>query len=395
MVGNEARLLGLLAVSVIASGAAAARILVKLGLDRNRHGGILALFGIGDTVLTAYAAWVGLPVPVVLSVFFLLLMTLLYVCREDFGDFILLGLLGYLSYAALLLSFLGIAGMADGDVMEMAGFMDARTWVLIGTKLAMALICILPVEGVVAVCGSDRKRMMGFKVFLCCCVLYTMGDAFLCRTVSSGNYIPLLLVSGNFLLFIFFIIFLYHNYLLEKNQYLAEEHERIEAERAREQYRANHLRQLSDRDALTGAYSRRYALERLKEWGREGKGFSLAYIDLDGLKMTNDTEGHDAGDRFLKRFAAGMIDRIGGSGFLARIGGDEFLALFPGSDDQEAVGRMEAIRADMEQRHDGWEPVAFSFGVVSGNDDLNALIRQADSKMYVDKKQRKERVRHV
>ena len=55
-----------------------------------------------------------------------------------------------------------------------------------------------------------------------------------------------------------------------------------------------------------------------------GEGFALFVIDLDNFKALNDTQGHPAGDAFLKVVAQRLRDCVGPTAFLARLGGDEF-----------------------------------------------------------------------
>ena len=58
-----------------------------------------------------------------------------------------------------------------------------------------------------------------------------------------------------------------------------------------------------------------------------GEGFALFVIDLDNFKTLNDTQGHPAGDAYLKVVAERLRDCVGANAFLARLGGDEFAVL--------------------------------------------------------------------
>jgi diguanylate cyclase (GGDEF)-like protein len=141
------------------------------------------------------------------------------------------------------------------------------------------------------------------------------------------------------------------------------------------------LQQQAFVDALTGLLNRR-ALERdlRREAGRAARHhrrFSLMVIDLDGLKRVNDSQGHLAGDAYLKSMAQALRNalRIGDSAY--RIGGDEFVVLLPETDE----GRAEAVAHRI--RHEGGP--SFSWGSVTypdDGDDLDALVDLADQRLY-------------
>jgi diguanylate cyclase (GGDEF)-like protein len=141
------------------------------------------------------------------------------------------------------------------------------------------------------------------------------------------------------------------------------------------------LQQQAFVDALTGLLNRR-ALERdlRREAGRAARHhrrFSLMVIDLDGLKRVNDSQGHLAGDAYLKSMAQALRNalRIGDSAY--RIGGDEFVVLLPETDE----GRAEAVAHRI--RHEGGP--SFSWGSVTypdDGDDLDGLVDLADQRLY-------------
>jgi GGDEF domain-containing protein len=98
------------------------------------------------------------------------------------------------------------------------------------------------------------------------------------------------------------------------------------------------------RDELTGVPSRRALNEQLAALGNR---YTIAMLDVDHFKNFNDTYGHDLGDQVLKMVAA-RIARVGGGGKAFRYGGEEFTMLFPGTDAEDAIPHLEALREEIE-----------------------------------------------
>ncbi len=91
------------------------------------------------------------------------------------------------------------------------------------------------------------------------------------------------------------------------------------------------LLELANHDGLTGLYNRRRFVEELKselEAFRTGRRTSaLFFIDLDGFKYVNDSCGHPAGDRLIRRVADELTRSVDADDTVARFGGDEFVVL--------------------------------------------------------------------
>lgn len=118
--------------------------------------------------------------------------------------------------------------------------------------------------------------------------------------------------------------------------------------------------QQSLRDALTGAYNRRYLdrrlLELVAEHRRAARGLALALVDLDWFKRVNDTYGHATGDMVLQRVAELLQRELPDGAFCARYGGEEFVLVMPGTALERAVRIAEATRQRV-QRYE-WPAIA-------------------------------------
>jgi diguanylate cyclase (GGDEF)-like protein len=113
--------------------------------------------------------------------------------------------------------------------------------------------------------------------------------------------------------------------------------------------------------------------------------FVILALDVDGLKQTNDTLGHDAGDALLLRVAETVQRTMRRGDVLARLGGDEFAAyLFDAS---ESDGRRFADRM-LEALMSNQRPVSVSIGIAAGDpeDDVYGVHAAADAAMYQAKR---------
>lgn len=103
-----------------------------------------------------------------------------------------------------------------------------------------------------------------------------------------------------------------------------------------------HLRTLSVKDELTGAWNRRYFdrfLARVLERAAEGRQqVTLLVFDIDDFKLYNDEYGHAAGDEILREVAAMMRSSVRDHDVVARIGGDEFAVIFWDAGERREAG---------------------------------------------------------
>jgi diguanylate cyclase (GGDEF)-like protein len=156
------------------------------------------------------------------------------------------------------------------------------------------------------------------------------------------------------------------------------------------------LSDISLRDELTGLYNRRgFIQEATRHLHTNPSTFLLVFIDMNGLKAINDIHGHDDGDLALKTTAGILKHCFRDRDILARIGGDEFAALVK-EVGEEQIPRLEE-RFEARSRQESGNlgkpyQIAFARGYVQGraSSDLEALMNEADQRMYRNKKRMKD-----
>ena len=168
------------------------------------------------------------------------------------------------------------------------------------------------------------------------------------------------------------------------------------------------LKNLLNKDELTGVYNRRGFKEELSRVLKEAvfykiametgkkiarkkfliKDLSLLFIDIDGLKPMNDLYGHKAGDKLIKIVADIIESLIRNTDFVGRLGGDEFVATLLGSSEKDACKVAEKIRRSVENSKKLSEfskihpTLSIGIAEVTGLMSENEFIDRADSAMY-------------
>ncbi|MCL2020024.1 MAG: diguanylate cyclase [Oscillospiraceae bacterium] len=155
-------------------------------------------------------------------------------------------------------------------------------------------------------------------------------------------------------------------------------------------------KKLAYTDILTGFENRMAFEHRLRECGdivdRNGR-VTLVICDVNNLKTVNDTQGHKAGDMYLKITADILhqnIEKLGAS--LYRIGGDEFASLITYKSEKEELSLLEALRNEKRMTLKN-QPFSCAFGAATftkGVDkNLRDVFKRADEAMYTEKKRQK------
>lgn len=148
-------------------------------------------------------------------------------------------------------------------------------------------------------------------------------------------------------------------------------------------------RATSSIDVLTGAHGRDAGMLELKREiaraKREGESMALAFVDVDGLKLTNDSLGHAAGDQLLREAAYSIRAHLRSYDLIIRYGGDEFLCALVGVTRDYAAERFSLVNADLTATRQA--SVTVGLADLEPEDAVEDLIARADEAMYRDRQQ--------
>lgn len=144
-------------------------------------------------------------------------------------------------------------------------------------------------------------------------------------------------------------------------------------------------------DGLTGVHRREPGLMELQrevtKAHRTGLPFVLAFIDIDGLKSLNDTQGHAAGDELLCEVVAAVRGVVREYDLIVRYGGDEFLCGLLDLDLDQATRRFQIANASLAVTREA--QVSVGVAQLAAEESLDELIARADAVMYAGRESRR------
>ena len=148
-------------------------------------------------------------------------------------------------------------------------------------------------------------------------------------------------------------------------------------------------------DQLTEVHNRDHFENRLERLQDKHPCVGIITCDIDGLKIVNDTFGHNAGDIQLKATTQILRQCIGSTGPISRTGGDEFAIVLDCTTTEEMEGICGCISCAVEQYNEVNPelPLSISTGYAlrsSAVDSLNDVYRRADNSMYREKLHRRQ-----
>jgi len=171
------------------------------------------------------------------------------------------------------------------------------------------------------------------------------------------------------------------------------------------------LELMATTDSLTGCYNRRYLFQMMEYQISFDRRYQIPYsiilLDIDYFKQTNDTYGHQVGDKVLKQTAELISSRLRQTDIFARYGGEEFLIFLPHTKHEYAVKLAEQLRSLVErntvQTDQGSIGITISIGIASSDDEgvhdiedvkshILEMVARADDALYHAKHQGRNRV---
>jgi diguanylate cyclase len=164
------------------------------------------------------------------------------------------------------------------------------------------------------------------------------------------------------------------------------------------------VRELSERDELTGLPNRRSILAQLTEEEarlvRGGLAFGVALLDIDHFKRVNDRYGHAMGDEVLRTFAKIVAGSLRNTDRIARFGGEEFVLLLPNISEAR-LAELAAERSRCAVKDHPWTDLAADLEVTCSigltmsraGEGVAAMLERADAALYRAKSEGRNVVR--
>jgi diguanylate cyclase (GGDEF)-like protein len=153
--------------------------------------------------------------------------------------------------------------------------------------------------------------------------------------------------------------------------------------------RSEDILYLSYHDKLTNLYNRRFYEEKVSLFD-DANNLPISFIigDVNGLKLTNDAYGHEAGDNLLIKITQILNECCRVDDIISRTGGDEFLMILPQTTSFEAAKIAANIKARCSEEKGNPIQPSISLGVSTKNhlsQDIKSIYKLAEDRMYSSK----------
>lgn len=161
-----------------------------------------------------------------------------------------------------------------------------------------------------------------------------------------------------------------------------------------EHMRQKRMEQAAFTDALTGLYNRRYGQIQVSRLMENNIPFLFCFLDMDGLKLINDTLGHAKGDVAILAVAGALQQVFRQDDTMIRLGGDEFVVILPRCSVELAEKRFKMAH-DLLKNTELEFPITFSYGIesvsVGEQRNIEEIFSTADQKMYCHKQEKRKK----
>ena len=266
-------------------------------------------------------------------------------------------------------------------------YADPARYLTLGIQILMFLLTsVYTLTITVKTEGSVRQRHRVIGIFGLIMTIF----------VSIQIYYPLMsLYSMGFTLG----ICLLHTFVVEgeKEEYRKELEEALKREQQQKKELGS-AKRMAYTDPLTGVKNKLAYLEKEEDMDRriasqKVEAFGVVVFDLNGLKLINDTKGHEVGDQYIMAACRIICNHFKHSP-VYRIGGDEFTAVLEGEDYRNRKSLLNAFNTLMDENlKKGQEVIASGMAEYIPNQDDHSqnIFDRADMRMYQRKRELKER----
>lgn len=186
--------------------------------------------------------------------------------------------------------------------------------------------------------------------------------------------------------------------VIERTADLAAANEELKAEVIERKNAEEKMAFFSLHDTLTGLYNRTFFEQEMRRLENYTGNVGLIMCDVDGLKLVNDSMGHDCGDSLL--LATGNLIKhcFRNTDIVARVGGDEFAILLPNCTPEIMEKAYNRLQQSANQSELTWQgvPLSLSIGTAIRTDPaipLAEIYKEADNNMYRQKLYRSQSTR--
>lgn len=149
------------------------------------------------------------------------------------------------------------------------------------------------------------------------------------------------------------------------------------------------IRYLSFHDSLTGFYNRNYLEEEMQRLNTERQlPLSIIMVDLNGLKLVNDTYGHHNGDKLLQYASYILRTSCRDEDVITRWGGDEFVIILPQTDEREVTTIVRRIKDNCRDAYVESIPLSMALGFSTNHSSATGpeeILKEAEDDMYKQK----------